>query len=408
MLKRLRWKFILILMLLFSAALTAVLAVQTYSALRQYSEETDNALRAALQERGSWQLGPGSGQADTELYAAIPTVCVTLDSSRLIAYVIRYSADIDDAVLLDAINQVLGSGRTSGELSQFNLRYQTQALGMELRIAFADLTWARTAQQRQVFTAVLAWLAAMLAFFVVSLFLSKWLVRPVERSWRQQQQFIADASHELKTPLTVLLADADILLAHPEDTIGSQRKWVEYIQAEALRMKELVQDMLFLARSDGGGRPEQPRTPVALTDLCCGCMLSFEPVAFELGVTLRNSLAPQVSVLGVEADLRRLVTILLDNACKYSGTGGTVSLTLTAGEKVVLAVHNTGDPIPAEAQAHLFERFYRADAARSRKAGGYGLGLAIAASIAESHRGKITVRSTAEDGTTFTVTLPKG
>lgn len=408
MLRKLRWKITLILMLLFAAALTVVLAIQTYSALRQYSDETDSALQAVLQERGSWQLGPGTGQNGEDLYAAIPTVCVTLDSNRLVAYVIRYSADIEESVLLDAINQVLSRGQSSGELSRLNLRYQTQSSGLELRIAFADLTWAHAAQRRQVVTAILIWTAAMLGFFAVSLFLSKWLVRPVERSWQQQQQFIADASHELKTPLTVLLADADILLAHQSDTIESQRKWVEYIQAEGRRMKALVEDMLFLARSDYASRQEQPKTQVALTDLCWNCLLSFEPVAFELGAELQSDLAPQVSVLGNEKDLRRLVTILLDNACKYCGKGGAVSLTLTAGEKITLAVHNTGDPIPAEEQAHLFERFYRADTARARQSGGYGLGLAIAASISENHRGRITVRSTAEDGTTFTVTLPKG
>ena len=239
------------------------------------------------------------------------------------------------------------------------------------------------------------------------MFLSQWALRPIEKSWQQQRQFVADASHELKTPLTVLLADADILLAHPEQTIDSQRKWVEYIQDEARRMKELVEDLLFLARNDSAAEKERKRQPVVLSDVCWNCMLSFEPVAFERGAQVNGDIDPEVRLLGDEGQLRRLVTILLDNACKYCGPEGTVDLSLKrSGDRAVLTVHNTGEPIPPEALPHLFERFYRQDSARARETGGYGLGLAIAASVVERHRGKISVTSTAAEGTTFTVSLP--
>jgi signal transduction histidine kinase len=244
-------------------------------------------------------------------------------------------------------------------------------------------------------------------FFLVSLFLARWALKPTEESWKRQQQFVADASHELKTPLTVLLADADILLAHPQDTIESQRKWVEYIQDEAHRMKELVEDMLFLARGDAAAKTQLEALPVGLSDLCWNCLLSFEPVAFEQGVDLASDVAPGVTVSGDGGQLRRLVAILLDNACKYCPHGGKVTLTLAKnGDRAALTVHNTGPAIPAEALPHLFERFYRVDAARGRSTGGYGLGLSIAASIAQRHRGKISVTSSEEAGTAFTVTLP--
>ena len=240
----------------------------------------------------------------------------------------------------------------------------------------------------------------------MSVLLSRWLVRPVEESWRRQQQFVADASHELKTPLTVLLADADILLGHPDDTIRSQSRWVEHLRDEGLRMKGLVEDLLFLARGDAGDR-ERPRGRVELSQVCEGCVMSFEPLAFEAGLVLESSVVPGVGVTGDGEELRRLCAILLDNACKYCGPGGTVRVTLEGGGEAALTVHNTGEPIPAEDQAHLFERFYRADAARGREKGGYGLGLSIAAAIVERHGGKIAVRSTAGEGTAFTVTLPQ-
>ena len=134
--------------------------------------------------------------------------------------------------------------------------------------------------------------------------------------------------------------------------------------------------------------------------------MSFEPVAFEAGLTLDSAVAPGEAVTGSGEELRRQCAILLDNACKYCQPGGTVTVTLAAGERAVLTVHNTGEPIPQEALPHLFERFYRADAARSRQTGGAGLGLSIAAAIAERCRGRITVHSAQGEGTAFTAVLP--
>lgn len=409
MLKRLRRKFTGILMLLLCGVLSAVLTVQTVSAVRQYRAGTDAVLQAVLR-RGQTALDPwsapwnGSLDQDEELYTAIPAFCALLDRDGRILLALAYNASIDQNDVARAVEGALAGGGPEGRLSRLGLRYQLQPSGRYFVAAFADLSWEREGTRRQVLSAAVLFLAAAAGFFAVSWFLSRWLVRPVEESWKRQQQFVADASHELKTPLTVLLADADILLAHSGETVESQRKWVEYIQQEGLRMKGLVQDLLFLARGDAGER-ERPREPVSLSDLCESCVLSFDPVAFERELTLESRIDPNVSVAGSGEELRRLCAILLDNACKYCGAGGMVTLTLTAGDKAVLTVHNTGEPIPAQALPHLFERFYRADAARGRDSGGYGLGLAIAAAIAEEHRGTITARSGPE-GTAFTVTLP--
>ena len=134
--------------------------------------------------------------------------------------------------------------------------------------------------------------------------------------------------------------------------------------------------------------------------------MSFEPVAFEAGLALDSRIDPGVAVTGSEEELRRLCAILLDNACKYAGPGGSVTVALTGGDRAELTVHNTGEAIPAQVQPHLFERFYRADAARNREQGGFGLGLAIAAAIVERHRGKISVHSAPGEGTAFTAALP--
>ena len=410
MLKKLRWKFILIITALLAGMLAAALAVQTVSAARQYREETERVLQAVL-DRGEAALDPlrpfggGLGQ-DDELRTGLPAFYAVADRWGRVGLALGFNAVLDEETVVRAVEEALAAGRESGRLEGLGLRFLIRSGGNRLELAFAGMDWERGAVRRQALAAALILAAALPGFFAVSVLLSRWLVRPVEESWRRQQQFVADASHELKTPLTVLLADADILLGHPDDTIRSQSRWVEHLRDEGLRMKGLVEDLLFLARGDAGDR-ERPRGRVELSQVCEGCVMSFEPLAFEAGLVLESSVAPGVGVTGDGEELRRLCAILLDNACKYCGPGGTVRVTLEGGGEAALTVHNTGEPIPAEDQAHLFERFYRADAARGREKGGYGLGLSIAAAIVERHGGKIAVRSTAGEGTEFTVTLPQ-
>ena len=413
MLKQLRRKFVLINMILVSVILLAVFSIQIYSGWRQITADTDAALRLALEwtESGPdrWQIGLGAPQMppdDSELQPAlVPTFCVTITPFG--TTVIDNNVSVTEPVLTAAVTAALESGRDRGALPDLNLRFLRSRSAGTTRIAFADTTWETTSIRQRILTAVMVFFLALTAFFPVSLFLSRWAMKPTERSWKQQQQFVADASHELKTPLTVLLADTDILLAHPTDTIEEQRKWVEYIREEGQRMKGLVEDLLFLARSDSASAKDVPLTRVSLSDLCWNCLLSFEPVAFERRAELTGEIGEAITVPGNEELLRRLITILLDNGCKYCGENGAVTLTLRrSGDKAVISVRNTGAPIPPEALPHLFERFYRVDPSRTRESGGHGLGLSIAASITGQHRGKISVERTAEAGTCFTVILP--
>ena len=203
----------------------------------------------------------------------------------------------------------------------------------------------------------------------------------------------------------MILTNIGILRSHPEETVGEQIKWVDYIDAEASRMNALVGSLLFLAKTDDS-RKEMILSEVNFSDAVWNAVLPFESVAFEGGKSLQSFIDPGIVVLGDEGMLRRLTMILLDNACKYSDEGGTITVRPDqVQEKVHLSVHNTGIPIPHEQQEHLFERFYRADESRARDKGGYGLGLAIAQSIAQRHKAKITVQSTFENGTTFSVTF---
>lgn len=422
MLKRLRRKFVLTNMLLVSLVLIIVFGLLIGSNYQHVAQQSHEAMHTAL----AWSSGirpprleiSGAPRPDGSLdggtdrqTAIIPVFTVTADPSGTVTAVndgdrVQVSADVADQAAAEA----LSAADDSGTLTGLDLRYiREQASDGSYHIAFADRSWERSTLRNLVLTCLLIFATALACFFFISLALARLSLRPVEQAWQQQRRFVADASHELKTPLTVILTNAGLVLSHPGDTVEGQAKWIRYIQEEAQRMRGLVEDLLFLAKNDEGRTSAVPGQPVDLSQLTRGTLLTFEPVAFEAGVELSDTVAPGLLVFGHGDQLRRLVAILLDNAVKYAGPAGSVRVRLDQGERsmVRLTVQNTGVPIPPDRLSHLFERFYRADDSRARTSGGYGLGLSIAKSIVEGHRGSIRVRSSQAEGTVFTVLLPE-
>ncbi|WP_165173017.1 cell wall metabolism sensor histidine kinase WalK [Adlercreutzia sp. ZJ242] len=305
-----------------------------------------------------------------------------------------------------ADNLAEGPGEAFGEVAGESLLYAVLSCKGGTLVAFADTSYLSSTDQLAR-TLVIIGAATLLAFLAINVFFSRWALRPVGRAWEQQRQFTADASHELKTPLTVIMANTAILRTHPDATVASQSQWVESTQAEAARMQGLVNDMLELARLDDTPAAERVARDVDLTDLAESFVLQFESVAFERGILLKSDLAPEVHVCGDAKRLERLVSTLVDNACKYAGEGGRVHVTLEqVGHEARLVVRNSGETIPPEDLPHVFDRFYRGDKARTRDASSYGLGLAIAQEVARDHGGAITVASSETEGTAFTVALP--
>ncbi len=236
--------------------------------------------------------------------------------------------------------------------------------------------------------------------FGISMYLSRWLVEPVAESFETQKRFISDASHELKTPLTIISANVDLL----EEESGSN-KHVAYIRSETKRMGTLINQMLTLARLDIEVNHDA-NSVFSLSQAVLEIVLPFESVAYERSITLDVDVAPEVEFFGNKDQLQQLTSILLDNAIRHTSSSGTIRVELKIQhKKLFLSVSNTGDPIPEDRQQKIFERFYRADESRSSHGENYGLGLSIAHSITERHRGKISVQC--QDGiTTFLVVLP--
>lgn len=343
----------------------------------------------------------------------IPVALFSMSSDGDMTALGRYNtASISQDVLEQAGEQLAGADEGFGSLSDLGLFYMKRRAGGVMYLAFADMGSASGWRALAATLAVVE-VAALAVFLVISLFFSRWALRPVARAWTQQRRFVADASHDLKTPLTVILANTSIALEHPERSVASQSQWLESTQHEAEAMQGLVGDLLTLAKMDeeeaaaqsGAARPALEE--VDLSDVIEGEVLQFESVAFERGVKLGSQVEPGIKLRGNEQRLRRLAGTLIDNACKYVDDGGAVDVALSrAGKQAKLEVRNTGAPISPEDLPHVFDRFYRADKARTGGVGGHGLGLAIARAIAEEHGGTLTASSTQAEGAAFTATLP--
>ena len=409
MIKKLRKKFVLINMSLVSVVLLVVFCAVCFSSYQRQQSFTMGALmQAAMRPVGDgspprFEIGRHPPDRPMQI---MPVFTVELDAGGAVRTVRGENVSVDGSAVDEIVREALADNNPSGTLPAYHLRYLKKGEGDGMVVAFADTTSESASMRNLVLTSLLVGVGALCAFFFVSLFLARWALRPVERAWGQQQQFVADASHELKTPLTVILANMGIVLSHRGERVEQESKWLENTQAEALRMKGLVDDLLFLAKSDAMKAPLQ-FSEFDLSDAVWSSVLPFESLAFERGVELDSEIAPGVRLVGHEGQLKQLTAILTDNACKYAGPDGRVFVRLQKeGEAARLSVHNTGEPIPAESLPHLFERFYRVDKSRAQQCGGYGLGLAIAKSIADTHRGRLTVESSAERGTTFEARFP--
>lgn len=248
-------------------------------------------------------------------------------------------------------------------------------------------------------------IGGVLASAAGGLWLAGMALRPIRTSFERQQRFVSDASHELRTPLAVLRANGELLQRHPNDTIAANMDQVDAITAEAEAMTKLVEDLLTLARADEG-EANLSMEPVSFGAVLEELGRDMEALAKDRGLELRVDAEP-VEVEGDRHRLRQLGAILLDNALKYTPAGGRVTVRATqSGKTVELSVTDTGPGIPATEQDKIFDRFVRADSARTRAAGGSGLGLAIAKWIAEAHGGRISVESVPGNGARFVVKLP--
>ena len=327
---------------------------------------------------------------------------ITLDAENRVT---AWQSDRAELYQDEEINQlaasVLQGGKTSGRLgTQFYRLVDTAGDFSQRMLIVVDRRLEIQNAQGVLWVTVMVALAEDALLSLAAVWLIHRLVKPVNEAMEKQKQFVWDASHELKTPLAVISANAEALAGEVGDN-----KSLAYIQSEVKRTDGLIQNLLTLARMEKG-TVKAERKPFDLSRALLEVALPFESAIFETGKELTMDIPDGVTCGGDVDMIKQLTVILLSNAQKYSDDGGKISVTLeTKGERRVLKVHNTGHAIPAEAQERIFDRFYRVDSSHNREIEGNGLGLAIAKSIVEAHKGKITVHSAEGEGTTFTVIL---
>ena len=411
MIRKLRLKFVAICM----ALVTAILAVVFFSVYLSMARNISDLSRQVLYRVSQEEMIGGMTRPDISIAiggdrALLPYFTVNVWPSRGGGYTAQITggtySNLEDTEELTAILQdCLSQNRQEGTVSGYHLRYLRQDNGLYEKLAFVDMSMEQAVLRRMMGSYLVIALAALALLLGVSVLLSHWATRPVEKAWKQQRQFLSDASHELKTPLTVILSNAELL--EQTELPDKPARWTDNILSEAGRMRSLVEEMLTLARADNMVRTAV-MAEVSLSDVAADCALAFEPVAFEAGKPLEYQIADGTLVLGDGDKLRQLISILLDNAIKYGADGGTITLSLQKTDRQArLTVSNPGDPIPPEQLGRLFERFYRADVSRGEKSG-FGLGLPIARTIAEEHKG--TLRAESDAGSTrfiYTMMLKK-
>lgn len=417
MIQRLRWKFVLInmsLVLVILLSLCAVLMATTQDSLRRDSlTALDQAVTLTTSSTPSYSvhIDPGNEGDYNTLFGTekvqLPYFTVQITGQNTLLVLANQFFDTSDQdTLLQVVNDALSYSGDSGPIDQggYHLRFLRVNTMLGYRIAFVDLTQERSTLNALARNLVFVSLGTLAVFFGISLLLAQWAVRPVEKSWKQQRQFVADASHELKTPLTVILSSLDMLEQYGDADPEKQRRWLDNVRASSGQMKTLVEELLVLARNDNATQ-RFTMARCSLSDVVEDALMLFEPLAFEQGKTLEEDISPHIQVTGDAGLLRRVVDIYLDNACKYSPSGSVIRVSLQSeGRRALLSVHSQGQPIPRDQLERIFERFYRADPSRTQE--GYGLGLAIATELAKLHHGRVWAQSD-DTGNTFFFSLPR-
>jgi len=298
--------------------------------------------------------------------------------------------------LIETAEKVLKKEKKSGKAD--GLMYMVDEREEYTLVAFMDSTVTDNSMKTLLKNTLFAGAAAIVLMFAISVFIAKKIVKPLEENDRRQRQFVSDAGHELKTPVSVISTNTELLSRRIGDN-----EWLSNIQYENERMGSLVTELLDLSHAEGA---RVQKEHIDLSRLVTGEALPFESVAFEKGQTLSADIEENITVEGSRTQLSQLTSILLDNAVRHGKEGKEIFLSLKKDRKfAVLTVENHADEIPKEKLEHLFERFYRVDEARNGEDRHYGLGLAIAKAITEAHKGVITA-SYGAGKIKFTVQIP--
>ncbi len=318
--------------------------------------------------------------------------------SNLIDKILSY-LDYEEEVYDEILSETLNSDSKKGEVT-----YQDKVWLYEVynshslessdyyRITFLDITEDKEMLNSLLITLVLILLFLTIIIFSISLYFANKSIKPLEAMWKKQKQFVADATHELKTPLTIINANTDLVLLNNKEKVESQKKWLEYIKYETKGMNKLINDLLNSAKVE---EEKFEIKKVNVTNLTEDLLLSFETLIYEKNIKLVKNINKNIYSNTSDEKLRQVMVILLDNAIKYTNEKGEIKVSLKEErKKIIFEIENTGTGITEEDLPHIFERFYKSDKARTNNnSNSYGLGLYIAKTIIGKLKGDISAES---------------
>lgn len=408
MIKKLRRKFIGVSMLSTLLVLTIIIATVNILNYRKVIRDSEHILLILSEHEGRFPMEqptpeknnpshkpplprtPAPGSMSPELPYESRYFSVLLDEKGSILSVDtgKIAAVDTDAASAFAM-QVWEQGAASGFLNDY--RYLRQSTGSRTRLIFLDCGRNLSTFRSFLIISILVSLLGLGSVLILVLIFSGIILKPVSESQEKQRRFITDAGHEIKTPLTIIDANAEILELEQGDS-----EWLQSIRRQTLRLSSLTDELICLSRMEEPNH-SFPAEDFSISELAEEMVQSFQPLAAAQGKSLTARISPQLSCRAHQASIRQLFSILLDNALKYSTQHGSVAVTLQKkGKNILLLVCNTAEYISEEDLSRLFERFYRTDPSRNSETGGHGIGLSIAKAIVEAHKGSIS--ASAEEG----------
>ena len=397
MIRRLRVKFICINMAVATVMLLAILGMLLHFTHDNLEQQSIRVMQSVMEDR-AYPSRPGKFPRQAQLpyfYVSVNTL------GELSASFGGYYDLTDTAAIQQIITLALNSDDQTGILKDYSLRFQKRTTPFGQTIVFVDMSSELATMRSLTNTCIGIGVLGFAVFLGLSFLLARWAVKPVETAWNQQRQFVADASHELKTPLTVILTNAE-LLQEPEYDEQARSRFVDSIMTMSHQMRGLVESLLELARADNGGQ-NLVFSRLNFSELVGDALLPFEPVYFEKGLTLESNVEENLFVKGSQQHLKQVADILLDNAAKHGGSGKRIDVSIAQdGEEAVIRIRDYGPGIPEEELPHVKYKFYKG----SSKARGSGIGLAVCEEIVTRHEGTLTIGNAEGGGCLVTIRLP--
>lgn len=408
MLKKYQKSFIILNMLFIGSVLLAVMVAISVYMYHDYDANLKNTMEQMLRPLKSPSEHPGAPPDNMDEKnlkrddKKITTIFYSTETEKI--SIVSKDENIDQEWIKQAVSSVINQENSYGTLSQYNIIYYKTNGMNDIKIALTDTDYIYSSMLNLFLILLLIFAVSMLLFFLISYYISKLAVRPLQEAWDIERQFVSDLSHDLKTPLTIVLANNSILNENQNTLVSKQKQWIDSTQDAAKNMLNIINEMLTLSALDTS-ELTIAKTPIDFSSVAAKTAMQMESVVYDKGIEQETQIDEGIAIYANEEYMQRVCTSLIDNALKYEPIGGKIKISLKRhGKKAVFEVCNYNAIISKEDLPHIFERFYRTDKSRSEKQG-HGLGLSIAKRMTELMGGRIEAESSAENGTVFRVSF---